>query len=231
MGLPLDPALNSRTVTYVGAGSTDGQDTIDNIETLQFRNGAFDIATEQFTAQSVVLLGTSGNDRLQGTQHEDLMLGLAGDDFLFASAGPDKVDGGAGYDTFAVGHDGAAVHLSLLARRGWTGEAEGDRLIDIENISTHGGNDTIAGSHGDNRLVSGDGNDVVAGQTGGDIIDTGAGLDRVVFGFNRDQCEITSRDAYSSQNGISWQVSYIGDGTNVVTHAEVLQFADGDFIL
>ncbi|MBO9452239.1 calcium-binding protein [Tropicibacter sp. R16_0] len=219
--------------SYAGFGF--GRDLVTGVEFLQFRNGTYDVVADQFTETGILINGTVGDDTLEATQYLDLMWGFAGNDVMMASAGPDKVDGGAGRDTLQAGNDGAAVHLSLLAGRGWAGETDGDRLIDIEDVFTFGGNDTIAGDHGDNLIVSGGGDDVVTGLAGDDIIDTGFGVDRVVFGFDRDQYSITSRDAFTTEAGISWQVEYIGpgtgDGTNIVTHAEVLQFADGDFIL
>ena len=232
----LDPTLNGKLVTYIGSGSTDGQDKTANIETLQFLDGQLDVDTMVFTQQAVQVDGTSRTDRLSGTRVEDLIRGFAGDDLIFASEGADKIDGGAGTDSLVagVGSD-IGVHLSLLAGRGWTGAVAGDRLESIENVTTYAGDDTLTGSYGDNYIKSGSGDDVVAGLGGNDIIDTGAGFDTVLFAFDRDQYEITSRNGATYVDDISWSVRYngigSGDGNNIVTHAEILQFADGDFIL
>ena len=51
------------------------------------------------------------------------------------------------------------VWVSLVSGIGQLGDAEGDRLSGIENVTGSNGNDTIEGSDGNNVLVGGTGED------------------------------------------------------------------------
>ncbi|WP_306417716.1 calcium-binding protein [Falsiruegeria mediterranea] len=139
------------------------------------------------------------------------------------------MEGGAGTDLLIAGDfvSGAAdIRLSLIAGRGWTGAAEGDHYSGIENVSSGWGNDELTGDHEDNHLNGGYGNDTLMGNGGRDTLDGGHGIDVVQFAYDRDKYLIT-------QNGDQTIVDYIDkpgafDGPNVVIHAEVFRFADGD---
>jgi hypothetical protein len=119
--------------------------------------------------------GTSGNDTLNGTASSDVVDGLAGNDKLSGLAGVDTLIGGLGNDTLIGGAGGdtlmgdegidTADYSSSTARvrvyyvdyddygndvHNWVaqgGDANGDSLYDIENITgsvfgdSFGGND------------------------------------------------------------------------------------------
>ena len=80
--------------------------------------------------------------------------------------------------------------VDLLAGTATGGDAQGDTLTGIENLSGSNGDDTLTGDAGDNRLVGrqgadhlygGAGDDVLAGGGGGDANDGGAGVDTVDY--------------------------------------------------
>ena len=71
------------------------------------------------------------------------------------------------------------------------------------------------------------GDDTIVGAGGDDYILAGFGTDVIVFSGNRDEYAIT-------QDGIRTEVEHLNDGvdgTDIIGHAEVLRFADGDFVL
>ncbi|GAB5438262.1 beta strand repeat-containing protein [Falsiruegeria mediterranea] len=175
------------------------------------------------------ITGSSYADALRGDDANNKLRGLGGADTFFTDGGADTIEGGAGTDLLIAGDfvSGAAdIRLSLMAGRGWTGAAEGDHYSGIENVSSGWGNDELTGDHEDNHLSGGYGNDTLMGNGGRDTLDGGHGIDVVQFAYDRDKYLIT-------QNGDQTIVDYIDkpgafDGPNVVIHAEVFRFADGD---
>ena len=138
--------------------------------------------------------GTGAADILGGTAGPDTINGLGGDDTLDGSPGADTLDGGSGSDTARYIDSPAGVTIDLSAApdaggyvRGAGGDAEGDRLKNIEELvgSDYGdrltgddnvnwfsgldGDDTLSGSGGDDTLIGGSGADTLDGGPGSDI--------------------------------------------------------------
>jgi len=145
------------------------------------------------------LVGTNGADSLDGLGGDDTLTGGRGDDMLAGGTGNDRLVGGTGADTLTGGEGvdtavyGGAVGVSvnLLAGTAAGGQAEGDSLSGIENVTGTAGADTLVGDDGDNRLtggagddtlIGGDGNDRLNGGQGADILAGGEGVDTVVYG-------------------------------------------------
>ena len=57
-------------------------------------------------ANTLVYLGTNGNDAITGSDQADIIFGFDGADALIGGAGADTIDGGAGTDTYGVGQSG-----------------------------------------------------------------------------------------------------------------------------
>ena len=74
---------------------------------------------------------------------------------------------------------GSAV--SLATGIGSGGDAQGDTLSGIENISGSQGSDSLVGNAGANTLQGWNGNDVLTGGDGKDALAGGAGADRFVY--------------------------------------------------
>src|SRR5262249_43044862 len=76
------------------------------------------------------------------------------------------LDGGAGTDTASYAASAAAVNVSLAAGTAHGGDAEGDTLMRIENLTGSALNDTLEGDGGNNALNGGAGSDAVSYEHG-----------------------------------------------------------------
>jgi Ca2+-binding RTX toxin-like protein len=135
--------------------------------------------------------------------------GGAGNDSLTGGAGADQLDGGSGTDTVSYDASLAGVSINLANNVNSGGDAAGDVLTDIENItgshsgdavsgdfsnnlidggdgddtiaSGGGGSDTMLGDAGNDTLTGGDGRDVLIGGAGADMLDGGNGIDTATY--------------------------------------------------
>ncbi len=106
--------------------------------------------------------GTSSNNTLTGTSGNDIMDGLAGNDTLAGLGGADQLIGGAGTDTAKYAASAAGVDVSLVTGLGSGGDAQGDTLATIENLTGSNYNDTLEGNGANNVLTGGLGIDTVS---------------------------------------------------------------------
>jgi Ca2+-binding RTX toxin-like protein len=169
--------------TGLGAGGDAAGDTLTGIENVT--GSAFnDTLTGDSGAN--VLDGGAGNDLLDGGAGNDSLYGGAGNDTLIGGAGSDILDGGAGTDTasYATSTAGVSVNLATGAVSG--GDAAGDTLISIENVTGSAFNDTLTGDSGANVLDGGAGNDLLNGGAGNDSLYGGAGNDTLIGGAGND---------------------------------------------
>ncbi|WP_323766346.1 Hint domain-containing protein [Marinovum sp.] len=176
-------AVAVNLVTGTGRGGTAEGDRLSNIENVTGSDHA-DLLTGD--GQANVLDGRAGADTLNGG---------AGDDTLIGGAGADSLDGGTGHDTADYSASGGGVTINLATGTGAGGDAEGDTLTGIENVTGSdfgdavlgdgqanvidggGGDDTLFGAEGADTLRGGTGNDFVNGGAGADALDGGAGID------------------------------------------------------
>ncbi|MBU1657471.1 tandem-95 repeat protein, partial [bacterium] len=210
-----------------------------------------------------VINGTSGDDAIMwGTNDQEIMNGLEGDDYIIAKdgddiinggegndilrggAGADTIDGGEGTDDTVQYRDSAdAVNVNLTTGEGHGGDAEGDVITNVENVSGwtgddtltgnseantlygEAGNDTLDGKAGNDALAGGTGDDTLTGGAGNDWINAGEGTDTAVFSGNKTDYTFTQND-----NGtVTVQDNRDGspDGTDTLKDVENIQFADG----
>jgi Ca2+-binding RTX toxin-like protein len=135
----------------------------------------------------MALNGTDRSDRFRGTIFNDEINAFGGNDFIGGSRGDDVIDGGSGTDTVdystflpiisptqvatgSLAIAGDAVNVDLQRARQSGGYADGDVLIDVENIIGSGGNDIIRGDGAANELTGLGGNDTLAGRDGDDTL-------------------------------------------------------------
>ncbi|XHS00915.1 hypothetical protein ACFB49_25160 [Sphingomonas sp. DBB INV C78] len=160
------------------------------------------------TAADELLVGQAGAlvDNLNGGAGDDVLSGGGGNDSLFGGSGDDQLEGGAGADLIDGGthsastnggwgdtvryvRSSAAVQIDL--RNTTTGQsggdAAGDVLVGIENItgSMHG--DTLTGDDGGNRFDALDGDNVLSGNGGDDVLLSGTGVDQLYGGDGDDE--------------------------------------------
>lgn len=129
--------------------------------------------------------GSAYADLLTGSSGANQLIGGAGNDTLTGGAGADTLDGGLGVDTAGYGSASSGVTVYLDGSQANTGDALGDGLVGIENLSGSGFDDkltgdananTLTGGAGNDTLIGGDGNDVLYGDAA-DSLDGGAGYD------------------------------------------------------
>src|SRR5437868_7973487 len=101
--------------------------------------------------------GTNGDDGFRGTIFDDEIFGYGGRDGFNGSPGADTLDGGNGVDVvdyadflqlvgiFEVSREGDAVDVDLQRATQHGGFAEGDILINIEDVGGSGKDDIIKG--------------------------------------------------------------------------------------
>ena len=124
---------------------------------------------------SVMIDGTEGNDvidathtpagQLLPTAEDDTINGKGGNDILAGLGGADTLNGGAGIDTASYAASAAGVDVSLVTGLGHGGDAEGDTLTGIENLTGSAFNDTLPDDAGSNVLIGGAGIDTVSYQS------------------------------------------------------------------
>ena len=80
-------------------------------------------------------------------------------------------------DTADYSTSSSGVTVSLATGAGSGGDAQGDTLVEIENLNGSGFNDVLTGDAGANVLDGGAGNDILAGGAGADTLIGGTGID------------------------------------------------------
>jgi Ca2+-binding RTX toxin-like protein len=185
-------AKTDKTIEAAGGGAHDtvivtflpSYTLADQVEDLQV------IALGSFhgigNAQNNTIEGSAYNDVLEGGAGTDDLFGDGGNDTLIGGAGADGLHGGDGIDTASYASSAGAVHVNLGTGTGVGGDAQGDGLQGIENVTGSAGNDTLTGNEIANALNGGLGADTIAGAGGNDLIIGGAGADALDGGTGVD---------------------------------------------
>ncbi len=186
------------TVNLQTGTATGGEAQGDNFSGVENVNGS---------SVADTLTGNAGANRLQGYDGNDILQGGDGQDVLVGGVGADRLEGGAGVDTASYWGETVGVTVDLSTGRGSGGNAQGDVLVSIENVSGSRGNDTLTGHAGVNALAGYEGNDVLRGGAGADRLDGGTGIDTVSY--------------YTSGTGVSVNLT-AGTGTGGEAQGDVL---------
>ncbi|MFT7571548.1 MAG: Ca2+-binding RTX toxin-like protein, partial [Paracoccaceae bacterium] len=138
--------------------------------------------------ENLILTGTS----LTGTGNAlaNEITGGSGNDTLIGLGGGDTLDGAGGTgDTASYAASGAGVTVVLSGAAGVGGDAQGDTLTNIENLTGSAHIDTLTGDGAANRIDGGAGADIMNGGAGNDtyvvddagdtVADTAGGTDAV----------------------------------------------------
>jgi Ca2+-binding RTX toxin-like protein/carbon monoxide dehydrogenase subunit G len=180
---PGGTSYQTHTYSVVGTGGLDR---------LTFAESSADNDTIGAAIDNVTLFAT-GNDALDGG---------AGNDSLIGGTGADTLIGGAGIDTDDYSTSANGVNVNLATNVNTGGDAQGDSLTGIENVTGSNYNDALTGDNNDNTLTGGAGNDTLVGGAGNDTLIGGAGNDALVGGTG-----IDAADYSSSTNGVTVNLS------------------------
>ncbi len=146
------------------------------------------------SAADNIIYGIGGNDNLNGNNGRDQIYGGAGDDVLAGGYGSDVLDGGTGNNTASYtdtqnltgSSNPLGVNVNLQTGINIGGTAEGDTLINIQNITGSNFADTLTGDANSNIISGLDGNDTINGGAGNDTLNGGLGSDAVNGGDGDD---------------------------------------------
>jgi len=126
-------------------------------------------------------------DVVTGGSGDDVLTSGGGDDTFVGGAGNDTLSGGAGQDTadYSNASSGIVAGLNTGAAAD-DGDGGSDTLIDIENLTGSGFDDTLTGAGNENVLSGGGGYDVLVGLGGDDALYGGTGAANEIYGGEGD---------------------------------------------
>ncbi|MDZ4310850.1 MAG: hypothetical protein U1A24_09905 [Cypionkella sp.] len=133
------------------------------------------------------LNGGAGDDALSGGGGNDTLQGGANNDTLIGGAGADILNGGSGIDTVSYETSSAGVSINLILGTASGGDAAGDTLALIENLTGSAQSDSLTGDNIGNTLDGGAGNDALVGMGGADALFGGDGDDTLNGGVGVDE--------------------------------------------
>lgn len=200
-------AGNDTLASYFGSGLFDGGDGVDTFRGIEFTTIDLAAGTATKSLGSAVLIsienvevsaagataygnddanqlrsGTNGDVFLFGRGGDDRLIGGYGNDMLAGGTGADRLDGFEGIDTASYADSSAGVRVDLRNGQGVGGDAAGDTLLGIENLTGSAFADTLAGSGAVNSLYGNGGDDVLVSIGMGDTLNGGDGNDLLVGG-------------------------------------------------
>ncbi|QJP16088.1 calcium-binding protein [Starkeya sp. ORNL1] len=190
--------------TFVGGAGADIMDGNAGVDTAEYSTSSAAVTVALDAAATTIgsggdaqgdqltdmenLIGSAFNDVLTGSAVANRLEGGAGNDSLRGGAAADRLIGGAGIDTADYSTSAAAVTVGLgdsddpnIATMGTGGDAQGDLLSQIENLTGSALGDTLVGNIGVNRLEGGAGSDLLRGQGGADVLIGGDGTDTASY--------------------------------------------------
>ena len=126
-------------------------------------------------------------ENVMGSRYSDELLGNNEANFLQGLEGADRLDGGGGIDSVGYWHSDAGVTVNLEAGTGKGGEAEGDVITDVEDVTGSRHRDELRGDNGPNFLDGRSGDDALYGNGGDDELWGGSGADRLEGGNGADK--------------------------------------------
>ncbi|MCB1492326.1 MAG: hypothetical protein KDJ77_11115 [Rhodobiaceae bacterium] len=166
------------------------------------------------------LYGGDGGDLINGDNNNDMLFGEAGSDILNGGPGADMIDGGTGTDTASYIGSAVGVNVQLQYNVATGGDATGDTLTSIENLTGSDKNDTLIGNPGANTLSGGAGNDILKGLNGADSLFGGGGDDWLYV----DSLDILA----TGDEGIDRLVVVNGNGVTNSVGANGIEIATGN---
>ena len=189
------------------------------------------------------VIGSSYADNLTGNGAANRLEGGFGNDILTGGAGADVLDGGGGVDVASYVFSNGGVTIDLGTGTGLGGEAQGDTLIDVENVGGSRFGDTLRGNAANNLLRGWDGNDRLNGGGGSDTLlgdggndtflaDADGANDSYDGGADTDTMDYSAMTAGLSVNLVTGNATSSQIGTDTLVSVErVLGGSGNDAIL
>jgi Ca2+-binding RTX toxin-like protein len=157
---------NSDTLT---GGAGDDTYSVDGASDILIENPGEGLdqvlASATYTlAANVENLTLTGTAAISGTGNAagNVIIGNTGANILAGLGGADTINGGDGLDTASYAASTSAVAISLATATASGGDAQGDVLTNIENLTGSGFDDTLEGDGGNNVLAGGAGVDMLS---------------------------------------------------------------------
>jgi Tol biopolymer transport system component len=135
------------------------------------------------------ILGSAFTDALVGDAGINVLNGLDGDDVLTGRFGADTLDGWTGADILSYAQSPSAVVVNLQSGFVSGGDAAGDLIANLENVTGSPFPDTLTGTPASNTLSGLNGGDTLNGLGADDILVGGAGTDTFDGGGGTDTCD------------------------------------------
>jgi Ca2+-binding RTX toxin-like protein len=242
-----NPNVGAIVNLTTGRATNDGfgtQDILINIQNVQGSNYNDSIA------------GNGEDNFLGGGMGNDALYGGAGEDILMAGEGADYIDGGADTDTITYLTAAAPIQVNLSSRNlfafiapdgitplflspnsGQGGEANGDRIFNIENVSGSQYNDVIVAGDGGGIVDGYDGNDIIYAGVSEEELIGGNGVDWLSYKLSNVGVEISLKDSegsegYADSDELQTVVKEDGEVKNVTGNSfenlEGSEFNDGE---
>jgi Ca2+-binding RTX toxin-like protein len=149
-----------------GYGTADTLKNIQNVEGSQYGD---------------IITANSEKNFIDAGDGNDNIFAGGGDDVLIGGAGRDLLNGGEGVDTTTYLTSSGGVNVNLRTGVAFGGDAEGDKLISVENLHATVFDDNLVGNNSDNALGGYDGDDKLEGRAGEDLLDGGTGNDTAIY--------------------------------------------------
>jgi Ca2+-binding RTX toxin-like protein len=163
-------------------------------------------ANDGVTNGDDVVYGFNGNDTIYGLGGNDHLYGGYGNDLLKGGGGADLLSGGDGIDTASYGDSPSSVSIYLGLGLASGGDATGDTLSSIENLTGSNYGDILFGDDDSNVLSGRAGDDILDGDGGADTLSGGSGCDILTGGAGADTLnggsEFDVVEYYNSPTGV-----------------------------
>lgn len=212
----LDTRIDPVTVNFVAEVNmkgTSGPFTLDYTKQIYFTYRDVDANTADFTVtdpltgkQMFVLPSKGLGVDIRAGAGDDVINAGAGNDWINGGEGADTINGGAGRDTIiyntSTDTQGVQVDLRLSTAQVSTGDASGDVLTSIENITGSNFDDRLTGSEVSNVLKGLDGNDVLVSIGSNNTLDGGDGNDTASYEFSNNGIDASLRSNTSSNGDL-----------------------------
>ncbi|MBR0773201.1 calcium-binding protein, partial [Bradyrhizobium diazoefficiens] len=174
-GLGNDTYVVDNAGDVVDETGGDGTDLVKSSVTFDLSGSKAIGGIENLTLTGAVAINGSGNAL------DNVIIGNSAANVIEGLDGADTLDGAGGVDTASYAASASGVNVSLATGIGKGGDAEGDTLVNFENLTGSAFDDTLAGNSGNNTLLGGTGNDTLDGGAGNDTLTGGVGADKYIY--------------------------------------------------